>query len=81
MNRRKFIVDTGLAAGALMVGKPSIAQASEGNRLTILHTNDVHSRLDPFPMDGSRNAGQGGVAARAALIQKIRTEEEQTITY
>ena len=80
MNRRKFLVDTGLTAGALMVGTtPSIAQASEGNRLTILHTNDVHSRLDPFPMDGSRNAGQGGVAARAALIQKIRAEEENVL--
>ncbi|MEN9371693.1 MAG: hypothetical protein RLZZ64_768, partial [Bacteroidota bacterium] len=80
MNRRKFLVDTGLTAGALMVGTtPSIAQASEGNRLTVLHTNDVHSRLDPFPMDGSRNAGQGGVAARAALIQKIRAEEENVL--
>ena len=79
MNRRKFIVDTSLTAGALMLGAPASAQASKGNRLTILHTNDVHSRLDPFPMDGSRNAGQGGVAARAALIQKIRSEEEHVL--
>jgi len=41
---------------------------------TFLHTNDVHSRLDPFPMDGSRNQGMGGVAARLALINKIRQE-------
>lgn len=43
--------------------------------LTILHTNDVHSRLDPFPMDGSRNAGKGGVARRATLIRQIRQEQ------
>jgi 5'-nucleotidase len=79
MNRRKFIVDTSLTAGALMMSAPTIAQASEGSRLTILHTNDVHSRLDPFPMDGTRNAGQGGVAARAALIQTIRAEEEHVL--
>jgi 5'-nucleotidase len=79
MNRRKFIVDTSLTAGALLMGSSANAKASEGNRLTILHTNDVHSRLDPFPMDGSRNAGQGGVAARAALIQKIRSEEEHVL--
>jgi 5'-nucleotidase len=79
MNRRKFIVDTSLTAGALMMGAPAIAHTSVGSRLTILHTNDVHSRLDPFPMDGSRNAGQGGVAARAALIQKIRSEEEHVL--
>jgi len=46
---------------------------------TILHTNDVHSRLDPFPMDGSRNQGLGGVAARATLIQEIRNETEQVL--
>lgn len=79
MNRRKFIVDTGLTAGAFMIGAPAIAQPSQVAQLTILHTNDVHSRLDPFPMDGSRNAGQGGVAARAALIQKIRTEEQHVL--
>lgn len=48
-------------------------------RLTILHTNDVHSRLDPFPMDGSVNAGRGGVAGRAAIIQKIRSEQEHVL--
>ena len=79
MNRRKFIVDTSLTAGGLMMGAPAIAQASKSSRLTILHTNDVHSRLDPFPMDGPRNAGQGGVAAREALIQTIRAEEEHVL--
>ena len=50
-------------------------------RLTILHTNDVHSRLEPFPMDGSRFEGQGGVAARAALINKIREAEEHVLLF
>ncbi|HKG05782.1 MAG TPA: twin-arginine translocation signal domain-containing protein, partial [Pedobacter sp.] len=35
-------------------------------KLTILHTNDVHSRVEPFPMDGSRYQGLGGTARRAA---------------
>lgn len=48
-------------------------------RLTILHTNDVHSRLEPFPMDGSRNQGLGGVAARALEINKIRAEGGQVL--
>ena len=38
----------------------------ELTRLVILHTNDVHSRIDPFPEDGSRNAGLGGAARRIA---------------
>lgn len=48
-------------------------------RLTVLHTNDVHSRLEAFPMDGSRNQGKGGVVARAALIAQIRQQEEQVL--
>jgi len=48
-------------------------------RLTILHTNDVHSRLEPFPLDGGSNAGRGGVAARSALIRKIRSEQEHVL--
>ena len=36
------------------------AQANQF-RITILQTNDTHSRIDPFPMDGSRNQGLGGI--------------------
>lgn len=75
INRRKFIQQAAMAGGALAV-TPLVAAAEPAviKRITILHTNDVHSRLDPFPMDGSRNQGLGGVAARAALIQEIREE-------
>lgn len=82
-NRRKFLQDSILATSAL-VAAPILktnAQFDDDNiqRLTILHTNDVHSRLDPFPMDGSRNQGLGGVAARAAIIQQIRKENEHVL--
>ncbi len=82
LNRRNFITQAAMAAGAVMAG-PSIGRAAglfdEGTKLTILHTNDVHSRIDPFPMDGSRNQGTGGVAARAALIGQIRQQEEHVL--
>lgn len=61
---------------------PPLAQAAalfDTKKLTILHTNDVHSRLEPFPMDGGRNQGQGGVAARAALIRQIRSKEPEVL--
>jgi len=57
MNRRSFIIQGGLASASMAVGSKGWALPSEEVRLTILHTNDVHSRLDPFPMDGSMNAG------------------------
>jgi 5'-nucleotidase len=50
-------------------------------KLTILHTNDTHSRLEPFPMDGGRNQGLGGIAGRAELIRRIRAEEEQVLLF
>lgn len=81
-NRRKFIQQSALAAGALLTTNSLFAEIQKENalrKLTILHTNDVHSRLEPFPMDGGRNQGLGGVAARAELIQKIRNEEQQVL--
>ncbi|GAB4029829.1 bifunctional metallophosphatase/5'-nucleotidase [Spirosoma gilvum] len=82
-NRRQFLKLLGTAAVVGSVAPEALA--STGHRkstsLTILHTNDVHSRLDPFPMDGSRNAGKGGVARRATLIQKIRQEQSNVLLF
>ncbi len=82
LNRRKFISQSAFAAGALLTHSSLLVEmmsSASAYRLTILHTNDVHSRIDPFPMDGGRNQGLGGVAARAEIIEKIRTEEEHVL--
>lgn len=50
-------------------------------KVTILHTNDVHSRIDPFPMDGSRNEGLGGATKRASLLKQIRAKEKNTLLF
>jgi len=81
LNRRNFLKRTGIGGGLLLAGAfpfDALAASAE-TRLTILHTNDVHSRLDPFPMDGSKFQGLGGVAARAALIEQIRKEEKHVL--
>lgn len=78
-NRRDFIRQSVLAAGALLGPAPGFASEAAVKRLVILHTNDVHSRLDPFPMDGGRNQGMGGVAARAGLINNIRAAESNVL--
>lgn len=48
-------------------------------KLTILYTNDQHSRIDPFPDNDAKYAGRGGFAKRAALIKQIRKEEENVL--
>lgn len=81
-SRRSFIQRSAGAGAALALpgwlGAHGLLR-EEISQLVILHTNDVHSRIEPFPDDGSRNAGLGGTAARAALIQKIRNENEQVL--
>ncbi|GMV77066.1 MAG: metallophosphatase [Chitinophagaceae bacterium] len=85
MHRRKFLKETAYTGGALIASSLLpfnnlyAALTEDEKKLTILHTNDVHSRLEPFPMDGSKNAGLGGVAARAALINDIRTKNENVL--
>ncbi|GAB2576575.1 bifunctional metallophosphatase/5'-nucleotidase [Spirosoma areae] len=82
-NRRQFLKLLGTAAVVGSVTPDLFAHSGRAKTtsLTILHTNDVHSRLDPFPMDGSRNAGKGGVARRATLIRKIRQEQENVLLF
>ncbi|MCI0922070.1 bifunctional metallophosphatase/5'-nucleotidase [Sphingobacterium rhinopitheci] len=82
LNRKKFIKS--LAALGVIIasfGLPTaFAQdASKEVKLTILHTNDVHSRVEPFPMDGSRLQGLGGTARRSSLLSKIRNEEKNVL--
>ncbi len=71
MNRRRFFQTVAAgSAGAFLA--PYTALAADELRLVILHTNDTHSRIDPFPMDGGRFEGLGGAARRATLIKRIR---------
>ncbi|HET9747136.1 MAG TPA: metallophosphatase [Chitinophagaceae bacterium] len=82
LTRKEFLYNNLWTAGGLIAGNSLIKEliAEEKRyKLTVLHTNDVHSRLDPFPMDGGINQGLGGVAARADIIEKIRREEEHVL--
>ncbi len=68
--------------GVLVLGGANQAFAGhEPIQLTILHTNDFHSHMDPFPNDAARNAGEGGMAKRAAMIQQIRTEQKNVLVF
>jgi 5'-nucleotidase len=81
-DRRKFLKKT--AAATLAAGTwhtPYLYAAKNLTKITILHTNDVHSRLEPFPDNDARYPGMGGAAARASLIKKIRANEEHVLLF
>ncbi|QEE49953.1 bifunctional metallophosphatase/5'-nucleotidase [Flavobacterium alkalisoli] len=79
MKRRDFIQKTA-AGSALVLGGLSLSSFNDPvKKITILHTNDVHSHIDPFPDDDPRNANMGGVARRATLIESIRQENENIL--
>ena len=79
--RRKFIRGSlSLAALTSMPGWLKAFENETGHKtLTILHTNDWHSRIDPFPDNDPKYPGQGGAARRAALISKIREEQSNVL--
>ena len=82
-NRRTFIKNLGAGSlGVFVVSNPlSTFAKSELIQLTILHTNDFHSHIDPFPKDAARNAGEGGMAKRGAMIQQIRNEQKNVLVF
>lgn len=81
MNRKTFLQKSITAGTLLAAGSfPYEAAAKSGlQKLSILHTNDQHSRIEPFPMDGGKYQGLGGFAKRAALIKQIRKQEKNVL--
>jgi 5'-nucleotidase len=81
MKRRDFLQKTGVGGSWLLAsGMPLRGwRPEELVPITVLHTNDVHSRIDPFPMDGSPLAGRGGIANRATMIQEIRAKAKNVL--
>ncbi len=82
MKRRDFLQKTSVATGLLTLGGlglQSFSTAPKTSKITILHTNDVHSHIDVFGPEDGRNANKGGVARRASLIESIRNENPNTL--
>lgn len=81
MKRRDFIQKTAAGSALLSLGGLSLSsfKTVTTKHLTVLHTNDVHSYIDPFPANHPKNPNMGGVARRAALIASIRKENPNVL--
>lgn len=87
--RREFLIkSTGVALTSLALSRqqsfaaalsrPLLVPGPGETLITILHTNDTHSQIDPLPANDT-NAGKGGVARRATLVRRIRQENPHTL--
>ena len=81
MKRRNFIQNIVLGTGTLLVSPSLFGQENlkKKKRLVILHTNDTHSTIEPFPSKHSKFPNMGGVSKRHTILQKIRSEEEHVL--
>ena len=90
MNRRDFLQKTLVSSAIVSLGglnqlcyaatnEHALISNLNLKQLTILHTNDVHSYIDPFPATHPKNPNMGGVARRAALIEMIRKENSNLL--
>lgn len=82
MKRRSFLKTTGIAAAYGILGgaewgsffsKPDLTQ------LTLLHTNDLHSRIHPFSEDAGERAGLGGITRLSAVVKNIRSSVDHSL--
>ncbi len=83
MKRRDFILKTAAGGALLSFGGLSLSSFNEENlkHLTILHTNDTHSHFEPLKADHYAYPGRGGIARRAALVDRIRKENPNTFLF
>ena len=88
ISRRSFlktsaVVGAGVALAPAelksFVGEPCQPSSAADTVITILHTNDTHSQIDPLPDNDKTYPGKGGVARRATLVKRIRKENPNTL--
>ena len=92
INRRRFLKSSLITGAALALpsslispklwsalAAPLLDVAAGEVLITILHTNDTHSQIDPVSESDKQWAGKGGVARRATLVKRIRKENSNTL--
>ena len=65
-----------MGGGALTLGliPKELFASGELVRLTVMHTNDMHCHLDPFPADHAEYPGKGGLVRIASMVNQCRKE-------
>ena len=68
-----------LAGSASLMALPTQAMMSKAEKITILHTNDLHSRIEPFSELDPKYANLGGLSRLSTMIDQVRKTEKNVI--
>ncbi len=74
MDRRDFLASFAAAAVASHLPLGAAEAPVSSSRITLLHTNDTHSHIEPFGPGNGPISGLGGVARRATLLRQLRSQ-------
>lgn len=79
--RRHFLQKTAASTAFIGLGGLGLSsfKKSTETKITILHTNDVHSQIEPLPNNHYKYPGLGGFARRATIVDNIRKENPNTL--
>lgn len=66
---------------AILIAPAEMQAQNKTIKITILFTNDTHSRIEAYPANDSKNPFLGGYPRRAALIKKIRQQESNVMLF
>jgi len=82
MLRRDFITKSITASTVFGIASTlpvlPVSEAHE-KHITILHTNDVHSHIDPFSADHHKYANRAGVSRRYQIIKQVQQQNKNTL--
>ena len=80
MNRRKFIYNSSLASLSV-IGLESCDLISNDVKISILHTNDLHSQIEAFPTNHDKFPDRGGFARRGEIFKSLIKTNPNTLIF
>jgi 5'-nucleotidase len=83
MNRRLFLKNLSAGTAGVALGTLPFQSLATDDfvTITILHTNDIHSHIEPFEGTNPRYAGKGGLARISGLAKNIRQKNSNTLLF
>lgn len=83
MNRRHFLKRFSAGTVGIAFGTTPFSALANNDfvTITILHTNDIHTHIEPFEGSNPRYAGNGGLARISALAKSIRQKNVNTLLF